>query len=125
MSLLALVTFHLVLSRTQNLASLTEMVRTVDGHTEMPAMIFRCQLVAQSAAKVGDVLRNTLLPSRQLHGHQVYGMKAPPSARRRRGGVGSEIEVVLVGRNLVVSNDPAALGKAVSRRTTTAPVVSD
>ena len=102
--------------------ALTQMVRAVDGDTEMPALIFRCQLVAESAGKVGGVLRATLQPSRELHGHQVYGLKAP--GRRGNGGVGSEIEVVLAGRNLVVSNDPVALKKAVNPHTTAGPVLS-
>lgn len=104
--------------------ALTKMVRAVEPGTETPSLIFRCQLVDESAGQVAQVLQGTLAePSRKLHGQQVYRLKATA-----KGSGGSPVEVVLVDGNLVVSNDPVALGQAINPRTVSstagAPVLS-
>ncbi len=117
---------RLLSSKSEDLElALTKMVRAVNGETETPYLIFRCQLLPASAEQVSKVLRDSLAePSRKLHGQQVYRLKGPGSVEER-GRRDPQVEVVLVGNNLVVSNDPLALGQAINPHTVAgAPVLS-
>ncbi|MHC4515756.1 MAG: DUF3352 domain-containing protein, partial [Planctomycetota bacterium] len=90
----------------------------VKGTTASPSLIFRCQLVTAAAAKLQEALRSGLAePSGKLHGQQVYRLK---SNSQDPAGRSTEVEVVLAGRNLVVSNDPQALKQAISPQTAAA-----
>ncbi|MHC4077882.1 MAG: hypothetical protein ACYST0_05495 [Planctomycetota bacterium] len=96
--------------------ALTRMVQAVKGATETPSLIFRCQLTAAGAGKVGNVLRGGLAePTHKLDGQQVFRLRGSPNNRQDPAGSG----------NLVVSNDPSALQQAISSKTKAAgPVLS-
>ncbi|MGE3172969.1 MAG: hypothetical protein AB7O97_10125 [Planctomycetota bacterium] len=98
------------------------------GEAALPLLVVRARLSANDAARMRDVLADEEFarPHRTVHGHPTWSLRhaadranADPANADRAGdsrGAGLEVEVAVVGADLVVANHARGLEEALDAR---------
>lgn len=83
------------------------------GNQRRPLVVFHCELRPAGAKEMRTMLASNKLarPSRKVHGRQVFKLLG-------LGAESASVEVVIVNRDLLVSNDERSMGRLLDPRTT-------